>query len=193
MVRTNIANSAKIIKNAKITKIVNIENVSNISNTKSKSYIWIIFCLILLAIILFAIFYPRIQYKLSVSNGNTMQEYPMMQMESLENYEDSLMENTTNDDDPKIIMNSEKPTMIFFYAPWCGHCKTAKPEFQKLMQKAKGQAFMIDCDKHKEIAQKYNVQGFPTIRYYPNGPKNGNPREYMGDRSANNMFQFMSQ
>lgn len=157
-----------------------------------KSYIWIIFCLILLAIILFAIFYPRRQYAMSVQNGNMMQPYPMMQLESLTNYEDALMEPERNNDDSEKIMSSDKPAMIFFYAPWCGHCKNAKPEFEKLMQIAKGKAHMIDCDENKEIAQKYGVQGFPTIRYYSKGPKNGNPREYQGNRTAEDMIQFMN-
>jgi protein disulfide-isomerase A6 len=56
---------------------------------------------------------------------------------------------------------------------------------------AKGKAHMIDCDLHKEIAQKYDIKGFPTIRYYPNGPKNGNPREYQGNRTAKDIMDFM--
>jgi len=161
------------------------------SGSGYQTYIWIIFCLILLAIILFAIFYPRRQYQASIQNGNMMQAYPMMQIESLENYEDALMEPNREVNDDNKIMSSDKPAMIFFYAPWCGHCKNAKPEFEKLMNMAKGKAFMIDCDADKEIAQKYDVQGFPTIRYYPNGPKNGNPREYSGNRNAEDMFRFM--
>lgn len=145
------------------------------TSTKPKIYLWIIFCLILIAIILFAIFYPKRQSK------------GLMQMESLENYEDSLMEKNTKDD-----YESDKPAMIFFYAPWCGHCKNAKPEFERLIKKVKDKAFMIDCDENKEIAQKYGVEGFPTIRYYPNGLKNGNPREYSGNRTADDMYDFMS-
>ena len=165
------------------------------SNGGYQSYLWIVFSLILLAIILFAIFYPRRQYNMSVQNGNMMQPYPMMQIESFdsdENLKAALMESPKeNNDDPVKIMSSDKPCMIFFYAPWCGHCKTAKPEFEKLMQMAKGKAHMIDCDSHQEIAQKYDVKGFPTIRYYPNGPKNGNPREYNGNRTAEDMMNFM--
>jgi protein disulfide-isomerase-like protein len=170
-------------------------NGSNGSDSGYQSYIWIIFCLILLAIILFAIFYPRRQYNMSVQNGNMMQQYPMMQLESFEDsdkkYEDALMESTENNDDPEKIMSSDKPCMIFFYAPWCGHCKNSKPEFQKLMKMSKGKAHMIDCDANQEIAQKYDVKGFPTIRYYPNGPRNGNPREYQGNRTAEDMMDFM--
>ncbi len=165
---------------------------SNSGGSGYQSYLWIIFCLILLAIILFAIFYPRRQYSMSAQNGNMMQPYPMMQLESLTNYEDALMEpNRDKGNDPNEILSSDKPAIIFFYAPWCGHCKNAKPEFEKLMQMAKGKAHMIDCDEHKEVAQKYGVQGFPTIRYYPNGPKNGKPREYQGNRTAEDMMQFM--
>ena len=164
------------------------------SNGGYQSYIWIVFCLILLAIILFAIFYPRRQYNMSVQNGNMMQPYPMMQIESFEDDENlraALMEPSKNNDDSAKIMSSDKPCIIFFYAPWCGHCKTAKPEFEKLMQMAKGKAHMIDCDAHQDIAQKYDVKGFPTIRYYPKGPKNGNPREYQGNRTAEDMMSFM--
>ena len=57
------------------------------SNGGYQSYIWIVFCLILLAIIIFAIFYPRRQYNMSVQNGNMMQPYPMMQIESFEDDE----------------------------------------------------------------------------------------------------------
>ena len=146
---------------ARVNRISAPKTGSSGSNTSGgsgyQSYLWIIFCLILLAIILFAIFYPRRQYAMSVHK----------------------------------IMSSDKPAMIFFYAPWCGHCKNAKPEFEKLMQMAKGKAHMIDCDAHQNIAQKYDVKGFPTIRYYPNGPKNGNPREYSGNRSAEDMMKFM--
>jgi protein disulfide-isomerase-like protein len=160
-----------------------------------QSYLWIVFCLILLAIILFAIFYPRRQYAMSVQNGNMMQPYPMMQLESFDNSDENLkaamMEPDRDDNNPEKIMSSDKPCIIFFYAPWCGHCKNAKPEFEKVMRMAKGRAHMIDCDAHQDIAQKYDIKGFPTIRYYPKGPKNGNPREYQGNRTAEDMMAFI--
>jgi len=169
-------------------------NANGSSSGGYQSYLWIVFCLILLAIILFAIFYPRRQYTMSVQNGNMMQPYPMMNIESFEDSDENLksaMMEPDRDNKPEKIMSSDKPCVIFFYAPWCGHCKNAKPEFEKVMQMAKGRAHMIDCDSNPDIAQKYDVKGFPTIRYYPKGPKNGNPREYQGNRTAEDIMQFI--
>ena len=171
---------------------------SGTTNGSYQSYLWIIFCLVLLAIILFAIFYPRRQYSMSVQNGNMMQPYPMMRIENFEDSDDSLraslMEKEgTDEDNIQEILSYEKPCLIFFYAPWCGHCKHAMPEYLKVMKAAKGKAFKIDCDKYKEIAQKHNIRGFPTIRYYPKGLKNGNPSEYEGNRTAEDILKFMNE
>jgi len=162
-----------------------------------QSYLWIIFCLVLLAIILFAIFYPRRQYSMSVQNGNMMQPYPMMRIESFENSDDSLraalMEKEDQDEDNiQEILNYEKPCLIFFYAPWCGHCKDAMPQYLEVMKAANGNAFKINGDKYKEISQKENIRGFPTIRYYPKGLKNGNPSEYEGNRTAGDILKFLN-
>ena len=170
---------------------MNVNN--NLSNSGGLTALWVILCLILLAIVLFAIFWPRRRYQQSLVRGQAMQPYPMMNIENfegLDGYED-LMESMSNPDDAQSVMNSDQPMMVFFYAPWCGHCQNAKPAFQQLMAKHPGKAAMINCDEHKEIAQQLGIQGFPTIRYYPNGPKNGNHREYQGDRSADDMERFM--
>lgn len=171
----------------------------NSLNGNSQSYLWIVFCLILLGIILFAIFYPRRQYAMSVQNGIMMQPYPMMNIESFsdenlrasEDLRASLMENEVDEDNIQEILSSDKPSLIFFYAPWCGHCKNAMPEYQKVMKAAKGKAFKIDCDANQDIARENKITGFPTIRYYPRGLKNGNPREYEGDRTSEDILKFI--
>ena len=97
-------------------------NGSNGSDSGYQSYIWILFCLILLAIILFAIFYPRRQYNMSVQNGNMMQQYPMMQLESFEDsdkkYEDALMESTENNDDPEKILYQNMDKLLYKESPY---------------------------------------------------------------------------
>lgn len=163
---------------------------SNWFSTNS-NILYIILGIVLLVIILFALFYPRKYYQSSLQNGQSMQENPMM-----ESFDAALMENLTDLNDPSQVMKSSDPMIIMFYAPWCGHCKAAKPEFEKLMKmtaNGKVKATMINCDEHPDIAQANEVQGFPTIRFYPKGPAEGDHTEYQGGRTAQEMAQFISQ
>ena len=85
---------------------------------------------------------------------------------------------------------------VMFYAPWCGHCKTTKPEFQKLQETYKGpiKIIAIDCDddENKELVAQQEVKGFPTIRYYPSG-LSGKYDEYNGDRTAEGFKEYFSE
>ncbi len=91
--------------------------------------------------------------------------------------------------------NSDQPTFTMFYAPWCGHCKTAHPEFEKFKNSYKGDVKLVDIngDEDKGAMKTHNVQGFPTMRYYPNGMSDAkNFEEYTGGRTAKEMEDFVS-
>ncbi len=71
-----------------------------------------------------------------------------------------------------------------FYAPWCGHCKALAPEFEKAATYFKtNQPYIplakIDCTKEEETANKFDVKGFPTIKFFINGTA----IDYDGDRT----------
>ncbi|KAI8904371.1 thioredoxin-like protein [Gorgonomyces haynaldii] len=87
----------------------------------------------------------------------------------------------------KIVLKSEHAAIVEFYAPWCGHCKALAPEYKKAAQKLKGLAKVVavDCDdkQNQDICQKYQVQGFPTLKIFPGGSK-GMPTDYQGERTA---------
>ena len=85
------------------------------------------------------------------------------------------------------------PEFVMFHAPWCGHCKRALPEFEKLMDNYTGGVKMkaIDCEADKEMAKKHGIQGFPTIRYYPKGMDGGDHKEYSGARSYSDFVQYL--
>ena len=92
--------------------------------------------------------------------------------------------------------NSDQPTFTMFYAPWCGHCKTAHPEFEKFKNSYDGPIKVVDIngDEDKGAMKKHSVQGFPTMRYYPNGMSDStNFQEYTGDRTAEGMRSFVEQ
>jgi thiol-disulfide isomerase/thioredoxin len=48
----------------------------------------------------------------------------------------------------------------------CGHCKQLEPEFREAAKKLKHKAKLgaVDCTVHQELAQKYGIRGYPTIK-----------------------------
>ena len=80
-----------------------------------------------------------------------------------------------------ILPPISKDTTMIFYAPWCGHCKNSMPEFEKAVDGGDGKIVLIDATKDtgKELALKYNVEGFPTIM-------KGDKTVYNGERKAGN-------
>ncbi|KAL3225939.1 hypothetical protein MRX96_025286 [Rhipicephalus microplus] len=57
-----------------------------------------------------------------------------------------------------------------FYAPWCVHCKRAKPEFQAAAEELKDDPKValaaVDCTEHSGVCNAYDVGGYPTFKYF---------------------------
>ena len=91
---------------------------------------------------------------------------------------------------------TKSAVLKLFYVDWCGHCKNFKPVFQGELSDMVNREGVpcklesINCDENKEAAQKYNIQGFPTLIY--EGPNN-DIIEYQGDRSARSIVDFIKQ
>ena len=82
--------------------------------------------------------------------------------------------------------------IVMFHAPWCSHCKTTKPEFEKAAAAVAAAAPGIrivgaDGDKLKDALKKYDIRGFPTIKLF----RKGQTFEYSGNRLAASFVDFV--
>lgn len=84
-----------------------------------------------------------------------------------------------------------KAVLIKFFAPWCGHCKSIKPAWDKLMKAYDGDkgALVADVDctaEGKPLCEEHGVEGFPTLKW-------GDPsalEDYDGGREYKDLLAF---
>jgi len=71
------------------------------------------------------------------------------------------------------IYESEDTWLLMLHAPWCGHCKTLRPEWAKLATNMKGIAKVakVDSSIHRKFDQVYGLKGYPHIVLVPAGKK----------------------
>lgn len=76
--------------------------------------------------------------------------------------------------------------MVAFIAPWCGHCQRLHPEYEKAAKSLGGVVNLgqVNCDNEKELAQRFGIRGFPTIKIFSAGAKNSPPEDYQYQRTA---------
>ncbi len=83
-------------------------------------------------------------------------------------------------------------SIVEFYAPWCGHCKSLAPEWKKAAKALKGivNVVAVDATEAQSLASKYEVKGFPTIKVFGSSKT---PTDYQGAREAPAIVSFAMQ
>ncbi len=69
------------------------------------------------------------------------------------------------------VLKSQTPVIVDFWAPWCGPCKMIAPILEKLAKEYGGKLIVakVNTDENQEYAQRYGVQGIPTLLFVANG------------------------
>eukprot|EP00919_Chromeraceae_sp_WS-2016_P014951 GHVR01035119.1.p1 GENE.GHVR01035119.1~~GHVR01035119.1.p1 ORF type:complete len:472 (-),score=106.13 GHVR01035119.1:35-1450(-) len=95
----------------------------------------------------------------------------------------------------EVVYDANKDVLVEYYAPWCGHCKQLAPiysELAKKMQKYKNVVIAKMDAIENDVRDQ--VQGFPTLMFYPAGEsskKNVNKMLFKGERTLEGMGDFV--
>ncbi|NCB97269.1 MAG: thioredoxin [Bacteroidia bacterium] len=71
----------------------------------------------------------------------------------------------------QIVINSDKPVLVDFWATWCGPCRMVAPIVDELATEYEGKAVITKCDvdSSSEVPLKYGIRNIPTILFFKNG------------------------
>ena len=71
----------------------------------------------------------------------------------------------------EIVLNSDKPVLVDFWATWCGPCRMVGPVIDQVSEEYDGKAVVgkVDVDANQEFAAKYGVRNIPTVLLFNKG------------------------
>uniref|UniRef100_A0A668AT76 Protein disulfide isomerase family A, member 5 n=1 Tax=Myripristis murdjan TaxID=586833 RepID=A0A668AT76_9TELE len=92
------------------------------------------------------------------------------------------------------FLEEHPAALVMFYAPWCGHCKKMKPEYDEAAEilnkgaDSPGVLAAVDATIHKSAGERFKISGFPTVKYFEKGEEKYTLPQL---RSKDKIIEFM--
>jgi thioredoxin 1 len=71
----------------------------------------------------------------------------------------------------QVVLKSDKPVIVDFWAEWCGPCRMVGPIVKDIGTEFEGRVVVtkIDVDNNPEVSAKFGIRNIPTILFFKNG------------------------
>lgn len=71
----------------------------------------------------------------------------------------------------EVVLGSDLPVLVDFWAPWCNPCKMLGPVIDEIADEVDGKALVckVNIDEEQNLAQEYRVMSIPTLLYFKDG------------------------
>ena len=77
----------------------------------------------------------------------------------------------TDENYQEVVLNSDKPVLVDFWATWCGPCRTVGPIVDELATELEGRAVVgkVNVDSNSDTPLTYEIRSIPTLLIFKNG------------------------
>ena len=71
----------------------------------------------------------------------------------------------------EVVLKSDKPVVVDFWAEWCGPCRMIAPFMDEISKEYEGKALVVKCDVDDSpgVSMKYGIRNIPTVLFFKNG------------------------
>jgi thioredoxin 1 len=86
-----------------------------------------------------------------------------------------MLRNVTEAEFDEVVMKSDRPVLVDFWAPWCGPCRALAPTLEDIATDYEGQVDVVkvDIQAHPAIAERFSVRGIPLLMLVSEGDVKG--------------------
>src|SRR5664279_4005029 len=71
----------------------------------------------------------------------------------------------------EVVIKSDKPVMVDFWAEWCGPCRMIAPFVEEMSKEFEGKATVVKCDVDNSpaVSMKFGIRNIPTVLFFKDG------------------------